>query len=139
MFKLIFAAFTTCIAAAAVPAGAADLTIAIDGVASAGGKVMVALYDSTGPFPGKPMRAAAVPATAGAVQVQIKDLPAGDYAFAVYHDANDNGKLDRNAVGMPVEDYAFSNNALGKHGPPAFADARFAVPAAGATARVNLR
>jgi uncharacterized protein (DUF2141 family) len=136
MFKLITLA---CIAAAALPAGAADLTIAIDGVANADGKVMVALYDGSGPFPGKPTRAIAVAATAGTVRVQVGDLPAGDYAFAVYHDANNNGKLDRNAVGMPTEDYAFSNNALGRHGPPAFAEARFAVPDAGATTSVSLR
>jgi uncharacterized protein (DUF2141 family) len=136
MFKLITLA---CIAAAALPAGAADLTIAIDGVASADGKVMVALYDGSGPFPGKPTRALAVAATAGTVQVLVKGLPAGDYAFAVYHDANNNDKLDRNAVGMPTEDYAFSNNALGKQGPPSFADARFAVPDSGATVSVSLR
>jgi uncharacterized protein (DUF2141 family) len=135
MSKRIFAAL---IAAAALPAGAADLTIAIEGVASADGQLLVALYDDAGAFPGKPLRAIAVPAAAGLVRVQVKDLPAGDYAFAVYHDANGNGKLDRNVVGMPTEDYAFSNNALGKRGPPAFADARIALPDAGATSSVSL-
>jgi uncharacterized protein (DUF2141 family) len=136
MVKVILAA---CIAAAILPAGAADLTVAVDGVASADGMLMVALYDNGGPFPGKPLRALALPAAAGTMQVRVKDLTPGDYALAIYHDANGNGKMDRNAVGMPTEDYAFSNNALGKRGPPSFEEARFAVPDAGAAVTVSLR
>lgn len=126
-------------AAATSPAGAAELTIAVDGVASAEGQLMVALYNNADAFRGKPMRALSVPATSGAMQLLIKDLPAGDYAFAIYHDANGNGKLDRNPLGMPSEDYAFSNNAAGKRGPPEFEQARFSLPAGGATNAVNLR
>lgn len=135
MSKLIVAVLL----AAALPAGAAELTIAIQEVATAEGQIMVALYDNAASFPGKPLRALSVPAAAGAMQVRIKDLPAGDYAFAIYHDANGNGKLDRNPLGMPSEDYAFSNNAAGKRGPPEFALARFSLPAGGATSAVNLR
>lgn len=125
--------------AAALPCFAADLTINVDGVASADGQVMVAVFNSADSFLGKPVRVAAAPAHEGAVQLQVAGLPAGDYALAVYHDANGNGKLDRNSVGMPTEDYAFSNDAFGKRGAPSFADARIALPADGAIARVNLR
>jgi uncharacterized protein (DUF2141 family) len=47
--------------------------------------------------------------------------------------------MDRNMVGMPTEDYAFSNNAMGKRGAPRFEDARIVLPEIGATATVNLR
>jgi uncharacterized protein (DUF2141 family) len=120
-------------------ASAADLTIAVDGVASADGQIMVAIYSGGDTFPGKPLRAVTAPAAAGAVVVQVRDLPAGDYAYAVYHDANGNGKMDRNLAGIPTEDYAFSNNALGKRGPPSYADARFVLPAGGARTGVSLR
>lgn len=53
----------------------------------------------------------------------VEDISAGDYAIAVYHDANSNGKLDRHFVGYPLEAYGFSNNARAKMGPPAFAAA----------------
>lgn len=139
MSKLITAALIAAAVAAVLPAGAAELTIAVDGVASAEGQVMVALYNSADGFRGKPLRALSVAAVAGAVQVRIEDLPAGDYAFAVYHDANGNGKLDRNPLGMPSEDYAFSNNAAGKRGPPEFEQARFSLPAGGVTSAVKLR
>lgn len=35
-------------------------------------------------------------------------LPAGDYAFVVYHDVNSNGTLDANLFGYPTEPMAFS-------------------------------
>lgn len=131
MFALLFAA--------AAPVFAADLTINVDGVASADGQVMVAVFNSADTFPVKPVRGLAAAAKGGKVQLVVQDLPAGDYALAVYHDANSNGKLDRNPVGMPIEDYAFSNNAIGKRGAPSFDDARIALPASGATVSVNLR
>ena len=71
--------------------------------------------------------------------IEVAGLQAGDYAFALYHDANGNGKLDRNPVGMPTEDYAFSNNAMGKRGAPRFDDARVSLPADGAATSVSLR
>jgi uncharacterized protein (DUF2141 family) len=35
-------------------------------------------------------------------------LPAGEYAFVVYHDLNSNGTLDANLFGYPTEPLAFS-------------------------------
>ena len=132
---------TICCAAllAAGRAGAADLTIHIDDVKTAGGKIEVALYNSAGAFLKTAVGAASTAAAKAANTVVLKDLPAGEYAFAVFHDANSNDKLDKNLLGIPTEDYAFSNNALGKMGPPSYDSARFTLPAAGATMRVSLR
>ncbi|MCU6499216.1 DUF2141 domain-containing protein [Rugamonas sp. A1-17] len=124
---------------AATPAGAADLKIVVNGVASANGTIMVALYNSAETYQQKPFRATAALAVAGTTQIEFKDLPAGDYAFSLFHDANGNGKMDANLVGIPTEDYAFSNNAMGKYGPPKFEAARFALPAGGAVQSVSLR
>ncbi|MBV7534826.1 DUF2141 domain-containing protein [Duganella sp. sic0402] len=125
--------------AAVLPAHAADLTIRVDGVANAEGNIKVAIFNSADTFLAKPVGGAEAPAREGSVQMTVKNLPAGEYALAVYHDANNNGKMDRNMMGMPTEDYAFSNNALGKRGAPRYEDARFALPEAGAAAVVNLR
>ncbi|MET0859136.1 MAG: DUF2141 domain-containing protein [Telluria sp.] len=124
---------------AATQAGAADLTIHIDDVKAAGGHLMVAVYNSAANFRKTAAGYASTAAEKTGSTVVIKDLPAGEYAFAVYHDANSNGKLDTNLLGIPTEDYGFSNNALGKMGPPSFDQARFALPAAGAAMRVSLR
>ena len=120
-------------------AGAADLVIHVDDVKAASGTVMVAVFNSEGSFLKSPAKAGGTPAVQNGATVVFKDLPEGEYAFAVYHDANANGKMDKNLLGIPTEDYAFSNNALGKMGPPSYASAKFALPAAGADLRVSLK
>jgi uncharacterized protein (DUF2141 family) len=132
---------TMCCAAplATSQARAADLTIEVDDVREAGGNILVALYDSAASFMKATVGMASIAAARTANTVVLKDLPAGEYAFAVFHDANSNAKLDKNMFGMPTESYGFSNNALGNMGPPSFEQARFTLPAAGATVRVSLR
>ncbi|MDR2086592.1 MAG: DUF2141 domain-containing protein, partial [Dysgonamonadaceae bacterium] len=46
----------------------------------------------------------------------------GDYAVSIFHDENDNYKLDTGMFGIPVEKTGFSNNAKGVMGPPKFKD-----------------
>ncbi|WP_306396982.1 DUF2141 domain-containing protein [Telluria beijingensis] len=118
---------------------AADLSIRVDGVRADGGAVRVALFDSADRFLKRPLQTASAPAREGVTTLEIKDLATGQYAIAVYHDANDNGKLDQNMMGIPVEATGFSNDALGNMGPPAFEAARFALPAEGNAIRVTLR
>ena len=50
----------------------------------------------------------------------IPSLKPGKYAVRYYQDENLNGKMDTNLVGKPTEGYGFSNNVIGKFGPPAF-------------------
>ena len=139
MHKLINTAAGAAALLAMNLAGAADLVIHVDDVKAASGTVMVAVFNSEGSFLKSPAKAGATPAVQSGARVVFKDLPEGEYAFAVYHDANANGKMDKNLLGIPTEDYAFSNNALGKMGPPSYASAKFALPAAGADLRVSLK
>jgi uncharacterized protein (DUF2141 family) len=53
------------------------------------------------------------------------DLPEGEYAISLFHDQNDNKKLDTNLIGIPKEAFGFSNNVLGVMGPPSFDKAKF--------------
>jgi uncharacterized protein (DUF2141 family) len=119
-------------------AQAAVLAIRIDNVESNDGQIMVALYDRAG-YMKQPLRTAAVEAVAGSTTVQFKDLAPGEYAFAVYHDANGNGRLDRNRMGMPVEMSTFSNDAQGFMGPPSFEAARLTLANEDRDLAVNLR
>lgn len=48
------------------------------------------------------------------------DLPCGEYAVAIYHDVNNNGRLDKNFVGIPNEPYGFPGNPSTLFGPPSF-------------------
>ncbi len=57
----------------------------------------------------------------------FSQLPKGNYAVAVFHDRNKNGKLDTNMFGVPTEEYGFSNNARNTFSAPSFKDASFTV------------
>lgn len=54
------------------------------------------------------------------ITINLPALDKGRYALALFHDINQNGKLDRNFIGIPKEPYAFSNDARGSFGPPKF-------------------
>lgn len=121
-------------------AAAAGLTIHVQGVRAQTGTVRVALVNSAEGWNGKaaPVKAAQAHPAGDQLQFAFDDLPAGEYAVLLTHDENDNGKLDTNLVGMPVEGYGFSNNpnVMRK---PTFDEARFSVPAAGTAINITLR
>lgn len=127
MQHLPFVALTALsLMAAASRAFAADLTVTVEGARSAEGPVMFALYDSADGFGSSDRRLHAQMAPAaqpGGATAVFRGLPAGRYALAVFHDANGNGKLDRNLLGMPTEAYGFSNNAMGVASAPSFEQA----------------
>ena len=57
------------------------------------------------------------------------ELPDGIYAIGLYVDSNKNEKLDTNFLGIPTEQFGFSNNAKGRFGPPSFESASFELDA----------
>lgn len=59
------------------------------------------------------------------VIVVIDSLAYGEYAVRVFHDENRNGKIDTNFLGIPDEDYGYSNDASGWFGPPSWENAKF--------------
>ncbi|MGO9758789.1 MAG: DUF2141 domain-containing protein [Roseiarcus sp.] len=114
-----------------------DLRVANHGVRSSSGSLMVGLYDSEQHFRSAIAHAGslglvtdrsrlvgiAMRATAGTQSVVFTELKPGAYAVITFHDENDNGKLDENALGLPAEGYGFSNDAEGFFAAPSFKDA----------------
>ncbi len=60
----------------------------------------------------------------GRKEYLIKDIKPGEYALLVYFDENDNGRIDKNFIGIPKEPLGFSNRYRPK-GPPSYARAAF--------------
>ena len=109
---------------AAQTALAGDLEIRLDGLRSADGDARIALHRRVDgvKFPDGAGVVAAISrrAVAGSMRVVFTDLPPGDYAVAAFHDADGDGELATNLLGMPTEGYGFSNGARGFMGPPRF-------------------
>jgi uncharacterized protein (DUF2141 family) len=59
------------------------------------------------------------------VIVVIDSLAYGEYAVRVFHDENKNEVIDTNILGIPTEDYGYSNNASSWFGPPSWDKAKF--------------
>jgi len=59
------------------------------------------------------------------VVVVIDSLEYGEYAVRVFHDENKNKIIDTNILGIPTEDYGYSNNASSWFGPPSWDKAKF--------------
>ena len=122
-------------AAGPVPGAAlgADLTVKVVGLRSDAGNVHFALYDNPATFPDDDgrLRGTNVPITGRRAIAVFKDLAPGSYAVAVFHDENANGSFDQGFLGLPLEDYGFSNGAPAFLGPPSFEQAKFAVPEKG--------
>ncbi len=108
--------------------GTLTLTVRIQGIKILKGVVRVALFDKASGFPnGKnaAIQNQVADANDNILTVTFANLKPGKYALAVQHDLNKDGKLNRNALGIPTERYGFSNNARSAFSPPSFEEAAF--------------
>ena len=106
-----------------------NFELVIHGLKDVKGEVRIALFNSEEKYGDKedPLHAVVLEVKSDTVVWDEAELPFGEYAIAVYHDKNVNGKLDSNFLGIPKEAYGFSNNARGRFGPASWKDAHFIV------------
>lgn len=119
---------------------AARLDVGVEALRSHKGMLLVCLTRDPAHFPDcshdPAARTATVPAGSGALS--FPGLPSGDYALALVHDENGNGRLDTFA-GIPREGVGFSRNPRLLFGPPRFAAARFRIDTPGRSEDVRMR
>jgi uncharacterized protein (DUF2141 family) len=103
------------------------LTVTITGIQNNSGKLMAEVYNSKGKFLKSAYKTTSTSIKSNTATVIFSDLPKSEYTVMVYHDENNNGKLDKNFIGMPKEPVACSNNAKGFMGPPKYEAAKFSL------------
>lgn len=101
-----------------------SIEVTVDNIKSAKGTILIALYTSEKNFLKKAYKYDKVEAKENKITYTFKNVPAGEYAVSLYHDKDDNGKLN-SFMGIPTEAYGSSNNAPSKFGPPKWKDAKF--------------
>lgn len=116
----------------------AALTVTVNNVRSAEGQVRVAVYTKDNWLGQEPLARLWTPAKGESVTAKFALAP-GEYAVAVLHDLNDNGRMDYRLLRLPKEPFGFSNGAKPKLGPPDFEDAAFALGAEGLSIAIELR
>ena len=105
------------------------LILKVSGYKEQSGQIMVAVFNSEAAFDseGAPFRSANVTVEGPQTPITFGNLPTGDYAFKVFHDANGNGKLDTNGWGMPTEKYAFSMDASDPFSAPEWGESKISL------------
>ena len=122
---------------------AGDIKLVVIGLKSSRGDVSVALnntkesYLSRGTIPS--FRTARTKVQDSKAEILFKNIPFGEYTVKLYHDKNANGKIDVNLIGIPTEEYAFSNNVRGTFGLPRYEKARFLFDKDGMILEINMK
>ena len=104
-----------------------DIKVEVKNAKSDEGKMFFALYDNEEDFLKKEIKGEIKVITNKTSIITFKNVPAGVYAVSVFHDKNDNGKMDTNGLGIPIENFGCSNDAKGFMGPPKWKNAKFEV------------
>jgi uncharacterized protein (DUF2141 family) len=106
------------------------LVINVSGMENTNGKLNVALYNNSDNFnnPELVYKELFLTLPGQSMTVIFDSIPVGTYAFALFHDENDNQVLDQNFLNIPQEGFAFSNNSMGTFGPPSYNQAKFNIP-----------
>lgn len=107
-----------------------SLEINVTGLKILKGSVYIGLYDKAEGFTDLEAvyKFVIVPVKNNKAYAKIENLPNGTYALGVFHDLNNNGVLDKNFVGYPIEIYGFSNNKRAIFSAPSFASCSFELP-----------
>ncbi|MCM4171819.1 DUF2141 domain-containing protein [Arenibacter sp. TNZ] len=103
------------------------LSVVVHGVKSSIGNINIAIYNKSEGFLKfeEVYKVERITATEVTTHFKISDLPKGEYAMAIFHDENENDKLDTNWLGIPKEPIAFSNAKLKTFGPPSYKECAF--------------
>ena len=135
LFLFIFFLLSSCIGPGrTVPAveGEYSVTVRVNNIDPKQGVLRMAIYNDKNMWLREPgsVRGRLHMALNKQEEVHFFGLPPGEYAIAMYHDANGDNKLNMLLGVIPLERYGFSNSAKGFLGVglPSFNQAKFIIP-----------
>ena len=112
------------------PAANNTVVVKVQNVRNDTGRIGCALFWKNRGFPRKHRRALRrtwADIHDGIAECVFKRTGLGDYAVSIFHDENEDGKLDTTFFGVPEEGWGVSNNVRPRRlgFPPRFRDAKF--------------
>ncbi len=102
-----------------------SVEVTITGFNSNDGAALIGLYDSESKWLKQIYKSHKSEIIGNKATAVFEDLPDGEYAISAFHDEDNDGEFDMILGFYPSEDYASSNNAPAKFGPPKWKDAKF--------------
>ena len=130
-------------AGATTPQKGSTITVTVTNLRNADGVVRACMTTTDKSFPKcrgvAGAHSAVVTAREGTLTLTFTGVQPGQYAIALLHDENENGKADRALGMMPKEGFGFSRDAPVRMGPPSFKDAVFEVGAQDRAMTIKMR
>jgi uncharacterized protein (DUF2141 family) len=127
--------------AAPTPQTLAKLTVTVTDLRNHRGQLIYGVFTSADGFPTDSHKAVdwqVKPADVDSV-VFTAMLPPGQYGASVLHDENNNGRIDKNFFGVPVEGYGVTNNPKPALRAATFEESRFNLPPEGASLTISVQ
>lgn len=108
-----------------------NLTLSITNIRNLTGEIRIGVYNNKYSFPKKKeeYKTFSFPVKAGSEVFTIRNLPKGEYAIAIFHDKNSDGKCNTDFWGIPEEGYGFSKNYRPVLFAPSFNDCKIELTA----------
>lgn len=97
-------------------ASAHTLTVNVTDLKTESGAVYASLQDTNQ----KALQSQAAVVQKSNTQLVFQNVPPGTYAVRLFHDENNNKKMDTGLFGIPKEGWGVSNNVKASFGPPKF-------------------
>jgi uncharacterized protein (DUF2141 family) len=121
-----------------------NLEVTFQELRNSTGQVCLSLYSGPKGFPkggtdSDLLSSKCTPITNGKAILTFGDLKPGKYAITAFHDANSDGKMNKNSFGMPEEGFGFSNNPEIGFSAPSFSETEFQVSDTKAVVPIKLR
>jgi len=130
--RLAFAGILVSGVAQAEPASnTSTISVNVGPLRTSNGSVACRLYTSAEGFPRTATGTSTqrVKVTGSSARCVFEKVTPGTYAVMVHHDENDNRKMDKNLLGMPLEGYGASNNRTYALSAPTWEESKFVVEA----------
>jgi uncharacterized protein (DUF2141 family) len=121
--------------------GAHPVSVVVSNFRNTHGFLGCRLYRSAEGFPesGTDLSESRVRVAGAATRCEFQSVAPGTYAVAVMHDENDNRKLDKNFLGIPIEGCGVSNNKTYAMSTPKWSESTFQVGAQDVVLSIVLR
>jgi uncharacterized protein (DUF2141 family) len=117
------------------------IILTVVGLNNDNGDIKVGLFNSAQSFSGKIKEkygGSVIKIFDKKAQCIFSNIPYGEYAIKLFHDEDRDDKINTNFLGIPSEQYGFSNNAKGIFGIPSFDNAKFVVSSDTVRVEINL-
>ena len=104
----------------------AEIHVEIQNIEGTGGELVTGIFDNASDFKNKtkPFRASKIEITDSSVSYTYSDIPIGNYAIAVFHDTNGDGKVNTKSMKIPIEGVGVSGK-MPKMRAPKFEETAF--------------